>query len=334
MSTVPPFPIWLEPAWQQLLQSWRDDRLAHALLFGGPAGLGKQRLAERLTGLLLCATPTPAGDACGQCQSCGWLQVGSHPDLTRLMPEETGKAIKVDQVRDLCIELGMTSHAGRYKVAIVAPAEAMNANAANSLLKTLEEPTPQTVLILLSEAPGRLLPTVRSRCRALHVGPPPHTEAAAWLKAAANIDDPERYLRAANGAPLAAADLAAGEVLVAREQRLRELIAVHQGRMDPLKLAADWYTEQNTAVLQWWSQWLQMLIRYKLAQVSPAETEYAANLCEIAASADSRQLFELSDRIMATVSALNSGLNRQLAFEDLLIRWARLAAPPGLGRRV
>ncbi len=328
MTEASSFPSWLEPAWQQLLLSWREQRLAHALLFGAPAGLGKRRLAERLAALLLCAEPTPAGDACGRCQSCGWLRAGTHPDLTVLAPEETGKAIKVDQVRALCAELAMTSHAGRYKVALIAPAEAMNSNAANSLLKTLEEPTPRTLLVLLSEAPGRLLPTVRSRCRVLNFAAPPTQEAIAWLETVAEVDDPERYLALANGAPLAAAELAASGVLTERDQRLQELIAVFHGRADPLKIAADWQADAGTAVLPWWRQWLQMLLRYKLAQVPPAEAGARQGWCQIADTVDSREMFQLCDRISATERALNSGLNRQLALEDLLIRWARLAGPP------
>lgn len=321
------FPDWLDAPWQHLLRTHRQSRMPHALLLTGQDGIGKRLLADKLAGLLLCERPDDQGNACGRCAACGWLRAGSHPDLTVLNPEETGKAIKIDQVRALCVELGMTSHAGRYKVAIVAPADAMNINAANSLLKTLEEPTASTLLILLTASPGRLPATVRSRCQQLGIRTPQPVPALAWLHTSCDIGDrmARRCLQIAAGAPLVAAELAGSDSLALYDRRLAELSAVFSGQMDPLRAASDWTDDRVGSTLRWWQAWLQALIRWQQAGQHPGEPSVAPLLQRITEKVDCRQLFELSDRVAMALNSLGSGLNRQLIVENLLIDWARLA---------
>lgn len=323
------FPDWLEPLWQQLLRSWQQERLPHAVLLAGSDGVGKRLLAGRLAALLLCEQPDSDGKACGHCPACGWLRAGSHPDLTMVNPEESGKAIKIDQVRALGVELGMTSHGGRHKVAIIAPADALNVNAANSLLKTLEEPTSRTMLILISASPGRLPATVRSRCQQLRLHLPAEQAALDWLQAAGIEPALGRScLQIAAGAPLAAAELAGSDLLALRERQLAELAAVFNGKEDPLRLAADWQDEHAARRLLWWQGWLQAILRWQQAGLPPAEALVAQTLQQISESVDCRHLYELSDRITAALNSFGSGLNRQLLLEDLLIDWARLAGRP------
>jgi DNA polymerase-3 subunit delta' len=323
------FPDWLEATWQQLAHARAQGRLPHALLIAGPEGSGKHLLARRLSAALLCESPDPRTGACGRCAACAWLRAGTHPDLAVLEPEEPGKAIKIDQVRALAVELGMTSHAGRYKVAVIAPADAMNVNAANSLLKTLEEPTANTLLILVTASPGRLPATIRSRCQHLRIGLPAAEQALDWLQDA-GIERPlaQRCLQAAGGAPLTAASLAASDSLALRDRRLEELSAILDGRLDPLSAAADWNGAGEGQALRWWQSWLQALIRWRQAGVAPDEPQVAQMLRQITETVDCREVFELSDRVTAAVNSLGSGLNRQLLLEDLLIDWARLAGKP------
>lgn len=323
------FPEWLQAPWQQLARTWSQGRLPHALLLAGPDGIGKHLLARRLTGLLLCQQPDADTGACGRCPACVWLRAGSHPDLSELAPEEPGKAIKIDQVRALGMELGMTSHAGRHKVAVIAPADAMNVNAANSLLKTLEEPTASTLLILLTASPGRLPATVRSRCQQLRIPGPATRQALDWLQGQ-GIEQAlaERCLQIAGGAPLAAAELAASDSLDLRDRWLHELLAVFNGRLDPVRVADEWAKANEAGALQWWQSSLQALIRCQQAGQAPGEARLVQMLRQITEKVDCRQLFELSDRITTAVNSLGSGLNRQLLLEDLLIEWARLAGKP------
>jgi DNA polymerase-3 subunit delta' len=200
-------------------------RLPHALLIHGAPGIGKLALAEHLAKLILCESPASANEPCGRCGPCRWIQAGSHPDLRRLVPDamaapvageegvrvEKGARpsteIKVDQVRELVDFLNVGSHRGGRRIAIVHPAEAMNLHAANSLLKSLEEPSLSVVFLLVSHRPARLLPTIRSRCIAVPVPMPAVEVARNWL-AEQGIAEPERWLAFAGGAPLLALEYA------------------------------------------------------------------------------------------------------------------------------
>ena len=216
---------WNVPLFEALRQ--RAGRLPHALLIHGPRGIGKAALAEHIARFLLCEAAD--GRPCGRCEGCRWFAAGSHPDFRRLEPEalaaeppvdlaEDGEAparrakpsldIKVEQVRELAGFLGVGSHRGRARVALVHPAEDMNPNAANALLKALEEPPAGAVFLLVSHRADRLLPTIRSRCVAVAVPLPPPEAALAWLSGQ-GVPKADRWLAYAGGAPLRALECAA-----------------------------------------------------------------------------------------------------------------------------
>ncbi len=216
---------WNQPLFESLRR--RTGRLPHALLIHGARGTGKLALAEHIARFLLCEAADAGARPCGACEGCRWLLAGSHPDFRRVEPEalarepaveaEEGDApakkgkpsteIKVEQVRDLAGFLNLRSHRGRLRVALVHPAEDMNPNAANALLKGLEEPPAGAVFLLVSHRPARLLPTIRSRCVALSVPIPPRESALGWL-AAQGAKDAPRWLAYAGGAPLSALEYA------------------------------------------------------------------------------------------------------------------------------
>jgi len=139
---------WQAELWRQLAGRTQH---AHAYLLHGPGGIGKRQLAEQLMALLLCQRPVDA-TACGECKACQLLAAHTHPDHYILEPEEVDKAIRVDQVRDLVGFVTQTAQLGGRKVILLEPAEAMNLNAANALLKSLEEPSGDTVLLHQSPA--------------------------------------------------------------------------------------------------------------------------------------------------------------------------------------
>ena len=215
---------WNAPLFEALKA--RFERFPHALLIHGVRGTGKLALAERVAQLLLCEDP--ARRPCGRCDGCRWLAAGSHPDFRRVEPEALAKdpveveeapetpakrgkpstEIKVEQVRDLAGFLNLRSHRGRLRVALVHPAEDMNENAANALLKGLEEPPAGAVFVLVSHRPSQLLPTIRSRCVALAVPVPSGAPALQWL-AEQGVKNAERWLAYAGGAPLQALEFAA-----------------------------------------------------------------------------------------------------------------------------
>ncbi|VAW79696.1 DNA polymerase III delta prime subunit [hydrothermal vent metagenome] len=318
---------WLDTTWQHLNKARLQSRLPHAILLAGNKGVGKQLLADRLAHSLLCEKPDDQGEACGQCAACGWLHAGTHPDLQVVEPEEAGKAIKVDQVRSLCAGLAITSHGGRHKVAIVRPAEAMNINAANSLLKTLEEPTANTLLILASAMPGRLLPTVRSRCQQIPVPLPTQEQAIEWLASnGLQGETAARSLLLAGGAPLHALSLHENGAEALMANSLEQLRSVCEGRLDPLTVAVEWQGDTIALRLEGWRLLLQGMIRTRLVPEEHSVNGLAQKLQTIVESVDCKSLYAFLDRVDSALNTLGSGLNRQLVLEDLLMRWAALPA--------
>ena len=207
-SGSPPLPWQREWLAAQLAQR---DRRHHALLITGPAGIGKATLALNYAQALLCETPRPDGLACGTCAGCTYVAARSHPDMRVLEPfdvDEDGEAkptpfIAIDKVRELGEMMHLSTHRRGARVGAILPAERMNAAAANALLKTLEEPPPGATLILTSSQPGRLLPTVVSRCIRIAAPRPSASQGTAWLKSR-GVDDAAEALAEAGGAPLAA----------------------------------------------------------------------------------------------------------------------------------
>jgi len=239
--------------WDQLTA--KLDRLPHALLFHGAPGVGKLALAERFAQLLLCEKRGQGTNPCGSCEGCRWFLAGSHPDARFLEPEalarqtaaaeegdeekpKSGKQpsseIKIEQVRALAGFVNVGSHRGGRRVAIVHPAEDMNTSAANALLKSLEEPPPGAMFLLVSHRPARLLPTIRSRCVPVPVPLPEPKAAAAWL-AAQGVSAPERWLAFAGGAPLRALDYATGERGAAIERVLRGIASADRALLGEVK---------------------------------------------------------------------------------------------------
>ena len=321
---------WFDGPWASVEAAIRSDRLGHALLITGPAGIGKRRFADLLAAALLCARPTPEGLPCAACDDCRLLAAGNHPDLTRLVPDADSKTreIKVDQVRALCSGQAMTSSRGRRAVYRIAPAEAMNRVAANSLLKTLEEPAAATLWLLVSEAPGGLPATIRSRCHRLALAVPAAADALPWLRG--QLDgkgDPERLLTVAHGAPLRALAMADEGQLEARARCLDDLSAVSAGRTDPLAAAQAWQSLEPGLVLDWLAGWVSDRLRLAADAAAPHLTnpDQRRLLASIAPGLDPKQGHRYLQRVYAARAEATSTVNKQLLFEALLLRWAELS---------
>ncbi len=243
-------PPWQSENWRSLIARWRANRLAHGMLLCGPHGLDKRGFAERFAAAVLCQCSDAQDVACGQCRTCTLLAAGSHPDLIRVnLPlRDDGtprKEIAVDQIRALSERLAMTAQFGGMQIALIDPADAMNANAANALLKTLEEPTAATLILLVADQPARLPATIRSRCQRIEFRLPSRVQAREWLNGQgldANIVD--TALEASGGNPGLALEWAGNGGLQLREQVAADLRALHAGRISAVEVADRWAREE------------------------------------------------------------------------------------------
>jgi DNA polymerase-3 subunit delta' len=326
------FPPWLQAHWQRLWSAHRGKRLGHAWLLAGPVGLGKRHFAERLARALLCQHPAENGAPCGACTECRLIDAGSHPDLQRIVPdaESASGEIKVEAIRALIGLENLTSHRGHYKVIEIVPAEAMTRTAANSLLKTLEEPTDRTLLLLIADDATRLPATIRSRCQHLVFVPPAESQALPWLTAALGAPPapPELLLRLAQGAPLRALRMAQADYLDMRRQGFSQFLAVAEGREDPLAVAAAWQSRDVPALLEIALGWVCDIARLAGAP----QSDYLGNpdlrevLQGLAARLPRERLHEFARQLMRARSLVQSSVNKQLLLESLMMRWAQLAA--------
>ncbi|HYW03028.1 MAG TPA: DNA polymerase III subunit delta' [Gammaproteobacteria bacterium] len=331
---APPYP-WQQRAWHWLLGAYAGGTLSHAYLLEGPEGLGKLDFARRLAGTILC-DEEPASSPCGACRACIQLAAGSHPDYRECAPEEGRSAILVDQVRALSAELALSSGYGGARLAILHPADALNANAANSLLKTLEEPVPGTVLLLVSARPAMLPATVRSRCQRVGFTAPGRDEALAWIGERAGGPEAELALAFTGNAPLRALDLCTQGIGELHESLSREMGELLAGRRDPVPLAEEWSTRDLALVLTWLAGWTGDLLRRRVPGAGRG-----AGLCRLdeasLAEVDAGRLFAYLDMVYEALVALRTPRNRQQLAETLLLPWAgpgrkpRVYAP-GLAR--
>jgi DNA polymerase-3 subunit delta' len=314
------------------------ERWPHALLIRGRRGIGKRALALHFAQALLCETPLADGGPCGRCPSCGYVRAGAHPDLRLVEPlerDEEGNetildAILVDTIRELTDFTQLSTHRQRAKVAVIAPAELMNPAAANALLKTLEEPPAATYLMLVSHQPGRLPPTIVSRCRALAAPEPTPDVAAEWL-ARQGAEHPERLLAQAGGAPLLALALADPARQRERELLLAEL--AEPDRASPLALGAriEAYRKDDRKavlgdVLYWLLTWNADLAASASGGAPRFHPEHKAALARLAVRVARLELFRYHEKLLGQRLLLGHPLTPRLVAEALLFDYRDLFA--------
>jgi len=309
---------WLQPAQQRLRQATESRRLPHSLLVQSPAGLGADSLAEWAMAFALCESESPR--PCGACASCQLLAADSHPDAHVVRLEEDTQQIKVDQVRELIDALALKSYRGGYKVGLILGAEALNLNGANAFLKTLEEPTQNTLLIMTVRPTHRLPATIASRCLRLALRPPPRDQALAWLQAHAKPQvDWEPALRLAGGAPLLAMQLEA-DGLAALDAEMRETLRqLSAAAVDISLVAESWAKSDPVLRVVWLENWITTRIRQGLAPMDSSQSAEPVRLPAALLKPKIRRLFDLLDAARQFRRLTVTGMNQQLALEALLL---------------
>jgi DNA polymerase-3 subunit delta' len=287
-------------------------------------GLGAELLAAWMSALVLCEDAEHA--PCSQCRGCRLLAAGSHPDQLVVRREDDAQQLKIDQVRSLIEAFTQTSFRGGYKVAILEGAERLNESGANALLKTLEEPTDHTLLIVIANPLNRLPATIKSRCQRLVIKAPPDGAATAWLvsRAPENAKTPavlRTALKLAANAPLLALELlSANLVELTRDMQasLKELAANH---IDVTLLAERWTRADLTLRLRWLEEWAWSQIRGRLTLSNVDKKSKSKNPLMLGA------LYSLLDDSRALRALGGTGVNQQLGLEAMLARNALAFRP-------
>ncbi|WP_076591124.1 DNA polymerase III subunit delta' [Herminiimonas arsenitoxidans] len=334
---------WQESSWQQLQQL--RERLPHAILFHGAEGIGKTAFADAFAQSLLCETPAADGHACGTCDACGWFTQYSHPDYRRVRPEilddgegaeseeaegESKKAkatkapskeIKIDQIRALADFMNISTHRSGMRVIVLYPAEVLNTAAANSLLKMLEEPPPQTMFLLVSNSLDRLLPTILSRCRKFALAMPSKEEALQWLKTQ-QVSDADGWLAEQGGAPLAAFEASQAGARETMDDFLRQLA---QPGVDGALKAAD--RLQKTPVpelVAWLQRWLYDVLSVKLSGTIRYYPRYKKELDALAQRVDTGALLQEIKAVNDRRAIAEHPLAPKLFIEDMLLEYSTI----------
>jgi len=317
---------WQHEQWDGLMARLQEQRLPHALMLRGEPGTGKNRFAVALAQYLLCHKPS-ANTACGQCKGCLLNLAGSHPDIALLEPEDTGKAIKVDQVRGVVDFVGKKAQLDGFRVVIISPAEAMNVNSSNALLKSLEEPGEKTVLILVSNQITGVLPTIRSRCQVMDFPIPDRLQALSWLNTlVGDAAKSEKLLNVASGAPVRALELNQSEWLGERATVLQQWLAVLSGKRDPVRTADAWTQYPLLDVLAWLLAWQIDLAKLVSSQKQSIMNEdLRVDLSAASALINVSRLFACHDHLLQVKRMLNSQANPnpQLLLEEILLKWSQ-----------
>lgn len=317
---------WQRKDWEQLASYISQKRMPQALLFTGNRGLGKCLLARQFAFSLLCPQPLADGFHCGHCHSCQLIKAETHPDLMEIRPDEPGKAITIGQIRDILVKLSLKPHYDNYRVVIIDPADQLNNAAANAFLKFLEEPSERTILLLVTDKPAQLPATIRSRCQKLALANPDRAEVINWLQNQGVKKDLNTLVGLAQGAPLLALEYAQNDMIKLRQKCFDDWLAVAHNQVHPVSISEDWHKMPPAMLLFWVTSWV--IDSIKCVYRSPPQKLYNPDLFQAlqdrAQHLQLKELYGLYDLLLLSRSRLDTQLNKQLIFEEILIQWSQL----------
>lgn len=325
---------WHHQQWRRLVDACKRDRLGHALLLRGRPGLGIPQFARHFATALLCGESISETWPCGACQSCAFNSAGSHPDLVVVEPEEGRLRIGVAQVRYLIEALSLAPKFSEHQVAILSPAEQLTREAANGLLKNLEEPPGEVVFLLVSYNSTAVPATIRSRCQLIDFPTPQRAVAREWVaKQIPEDSDADWVLDVAGGAPLRALDIMLQGQLTLRDKILESFVDVVRGQADPLEVARSWQVVGTREALEWLASLTTDCIKLSYGETASrlVNRDVLPALNQLLELVERRCFYELWDRcLQASRDRIASvGLNDQLLLEGVAMTCASLARPRG-----
>ena len=338
---------WMQSAWERTAGAVVGDidTLHHGLLISGIPGIAKREFAVALSQLLLCAEPVAENfpRPCGQCQNCILFVAGTHPDFHVLTTElewrdgridllakycdryqdigardkraNLSRVIPVDQVRLLIERFCTHAHSAARKVALIVPADRMNANAANALLKLLEEPPAHSILILVSASPGYLPATIRSRCFQIGIPLPNLDDASAWLGKHIPATDVARALHLSSGSPVDALKMYSDGFLQVQDQFLQGISELATGKTSALELAARLKQHDFLQVLDWLHRFTCEIIKEICGVGKPGSRPSGLNPMRLSAE----KMFTLYDKVGFYRKIARDQLNEQLTLEEITL---------------
>ena len=317
---------WLNKVWQQLLELKQQQRLPHALLLVTQNGLGATNLSQHFLQAMLCQSPDEQGFACNECSDCSLFLAHTHPDMHHITPPEGKEIIGVDQVRSLIDVMNERAHQGGFRLALVEPADAMNKASANALLKTLEEPGQDTLLILVTNRVSSMLATVVSRCQTITVSAPSETDALDYVREhhPDNESVDRLAVRLAQNRPLLALQLLQDGSIHQRMEFFAYLTGLSEGKLEPIKLVERSSKEQVLRYTDWLLELLLDVERYQQGvslQSLLCEDQKHLLLALSEVSAPSRYSWQNSLLEYKRLLISSSNVNPQLIVEDMMIRW-------------
>lgn len=315
---------WQQEIWEQIQSMQRQNRLPHALLISGGTGMGISSFSRNIASSLLCENPSETGEFCQQCKSCRMLIAETHPELLVITPLEDSKSIKVEQIRELTEFTHLQSQFTQRKVVIIDPAEVMNRNAANSLLKTLEEPIGNALIMLVTHYPSFLPITVRSRCQKFRMSAS-SMHIKKWLDGKYPEDLIEAMANSGRGPLTFSEDTDSDQVQILREDLILDLENMLYAQQDPIKTAANWAGKKDTELLFWLRSLLEDMVKVKMADnsVNLVNKDFYERSLKLTEHFEVSKIFNLLDKVSEFhwLTTTNSNLKSVTMYEEFTISW-------------
>ncbi len=313
---------WNQKQWQQMISAFDADRMPHAILLQGAKGLGKFEFAKSLSTFVLCGSKLE-GKACGVCHTCKLLRADTHPDYKEILPANEGKSILVDQIRGFCGFFVYSSQLSSYKTGVICPADKMNRNASNSLLKTLEEPTKNSLIILVAESTTNLPATVRSRCQVIEFNPPVHNDAVRWISSQGDYNNIDLALSLADSSPVEAKKYLDSDYLQQRENQFALFEGLRAGKVTATTAAEKLSKVTNRRTIGWVLSWIEDMIKLKMLGSITEITNFdlVNRLGSLSKNISISSLYGYYDKISTSISLIDRQANLQLVLEDLFVSW-------------